>query len=240
MLDDGPRVAVARLTIPEGYTLEQIAARVGRIPGRSADKFLELANSGRVRSQFQPTGTNSLEGFLFPDTYAINPDTDDEERILRRMVERFDSIGVELGLENAETSLGRRPYDVLIVASMIEREARIADERPKVARVVYNRLEQGIALGIDATTRYELNKPTGPLLKSELERDSPYNTRTRKGLPPTPISNPGRAALQAALSPEPGPWIYYVIADAEGRHTFVVTDREFQRAKAEAQRKGLI
>jgi UPF0755 protein len=240
VLDDGPRVAVARLTIPEGYTVEQVAARVGRIPGRSEDKFLELANSGKIRSRFQPNEVTSLEGFLYPDTYAVNPDTDDEERILRRMVDRFDSIAVELGLENSETTLGRRPYDVVIVASMIEREARVADERPKVARVIYNRLEQSIALGIDATTRYELRKPTGPLLRSELQRDTPYNTRTRRGLTPTPIANPGRAALEAALSPEPGPWIYYVIADEEGRHTFVVTDREFQRAKAEAQRKGLI
>jgi UPF0755 protein len=240
VLDGGPSVAVARLTIPEGFTLEQIAERVGRIPGRTAAAFLEVAASGKVRSQFQPDEVTSLEGFLYPDTYALNADTDDEERILRRMVERFDSVTTELGFEEAESRLGRRAYDVVIVASMIEREARVSAERPKVARVVYNRLESGIALGIDATTRYELKKPTGPLLRSELQRDSPYNTRTRKGLPPTPISNPGRAALQAALNPEPGPWIYYVIADEEGRHTFVVTDREFQRAKAEAQRKGLI
>jgi UPF0755 protein len=95
-------------------------------------------------------------------------------------------------------------------------------------------------LGIDATIRYELGKPTGPLLRSELERDSPYNTRTRAGLPPTPIANPGRAALEAALHPADGPWLYYVIADAAGHHTFATTDAEFQRAKAAARAKGLL
>jgi len=95
-------------------------------------------------------------------------------------------------------------------------------------------------LGIDATTRYELKKPTAPLRKSELERDSPYNTRTRAGLPPTPISNPGAASLDAAANPADGTWIYYVIADAEGHHTFATTDAEFQRAKRAAQQKGLL
>jgi UPF0755 protein len=95
-------------------------------------------------------------------------------------------------------------------------------------------------LGIDATIRYELDKPTGPLRRSELERDSPYNTRTRAGLPPTPIASPGRASLVAALHPADGPWLYYVIADAEGRHAFVTTDAEFQRAKAAARAKGLL
>jgi UPF0755 protein len=240
VLDHGPVVDVRRLTIPEGYTLEQIAERVGRLPGRSAQTFLEVARSGAIRSRFEPPGSTNLEGLLFPDTYEIDPKKDDEVTILRRMVEAFDRQATEAGIDDAAAAVGLAPYQVVIVASMIEREARLADERGMVARVVYNRLQQRIRLGIDATIRYELRKPTGPLRKSELQRDTPYNTRTRFGLPPTPISNPGRASLDAALHPTPGPWLYYVLADRDGHHAFVTTDAEFQRAKADARRKGLL
>jgi UPF0755 protein len=239
VLDAGPQNSYTRLTIPEGYTLEQIAERVGRIPGRSAQKFLELANGGAVRSSVEPAGSNNLEGLLYPDTYQLD-EHDDEARILQRMVQAMDQKLVELGVPDKAKALGVTPYQLVTIASMIEREARVPDERPKVARVVYNRLERGMRLGIDATTRYELKKPTAPLRKSELERDSPYNTRTRAGLPPTPISNPGAASLDAAANPADGTWIYYVIADAEGHHTFATTDAEFQRAKRAAQQKGLL
>jgi UPF0755 protein len=239
VLDGGPQISYTRLTIPEGYTLEQVADRVGKVPGRSAARFLELANSGAVRSQFQPEGTNNLEGLLFPDTYSLD-DNDDEARILQRMVEAMDQKLVELGVPDKAPALGVTPYELVIIASMIEREARVPDERAKVARVVYNRLERGMRLGIDATTRYELKKPTAPLRKSELERDTPYNTRTRAGLPPTPISMPGAASLEGAANPVEGPWIYYVIADEQGHHTFATTDAEFQRAKRAAQQKGLL
>ena len=239
VLDAGPQISYTRLTIPEGYTLEQVAARVGQVPGRSAQRFLELANSGTVRSQFQPENVTSLEGLLFPDTYSLD-DNDDEARILQRMVQAMDQRLVELGVPEKAPALGVTPYELVIIASMIEREARVPDERPKVARVVYNRLERGMRLGIDATTRYELERPTGPLRKSELERDTPYNTRTRAGLPPTPISMPGAASLDGAANPADGPWIYYVIADERGHHTFATTDAEFQRAKRAAQQKGLL
>jgi UPF0755 protein len=156
------------------------------------------------------------------------------------MIGAFEQQAEEVGLPQAAARVGVSPYQAVIVASMIEREARIADERGKVARVVYNRLAKGIRLGIDATIRYQLGKPSGPLLRSELTADTPYNTRTRAGLPPTPIANAGRASLEAAVNPTPGPWIYYVIADQDGHHTFVTTDAEFQKAKAAARAKGLL
>ena len=239
VLDGGPQISYTRLTIPEGYTLEQVAERVGQVPGRSAPRFLELANSGAVRSQFQPEGSTNLEGLLFPDTYSLD-DNDDEARILQRMVQAMDEKLLELGVPEKAPALGVTPYELVIIASMIEREARVPDERSKVARVVYNRLERGMRLGIDATTRYELKRPTGPLRRSELQRDTPYNTRTRAGLPPTPISMPGAASLEGAANPVDGPWIYYVIADEQGHHTFATTDAEFQRAKRAAQQKGLL
>jgi UPF0755 protein len=239
VLDGGPAISYTRLTIPEGYTLEQVAVRVGQVPGRSAQRFLELANSGTVRSQYQPEGSTNLEGLLFPDTYQLD-ENDDEARILQRMVQAMDEKLVELGVPDKAAAFGVTPYQLVIIASMIEREARVPDERPKVARVVYNRLERGMRLGIDATTRYELRRPTGPLRKSELERDTPYNTRTRAGLPPTPIAMPGAASLEGAANPADGTWIYYVIADEQGHHTFATTDAEFQRAKRAAREKGLL
>lgn len=239
VLDAGPKLSFIRLTIPEGFTLEQVAQRVGRLPGRSAQRFLELAASGTIRSDYQPAGSNNLEGLLLPDTYNVD-DKDDEAAILRRMVEAFDEAVVELGIPEQASTLGVTPYQVAIIASMIEREARVADERPKVARVIYNRLDRGMRLGIDATIRYELKKPSGPLLRSELARDTPYNTRTRAGLPPTPIAMPGRASLEAAANPEPGPWLYYVVADENGRHAFATTNEEFIRAKNAARAKGLL
>jgi UPF0755 protein len=234
----GPEVVSNRLTIPEGLTLAQIAERVGRMPGRSAETFLQLARTGAVRSQYEPAGSNDLEGLLYPETYDFDP-RDDERAILTRLVQGFDTVAAQLGLDEAAASFGLSPYQLVIVASMVEREARVPDDRGMVARVIYNRLRNGTPLGVDATLRYGLDRPSQPLRQSDLARDTPYNTRLHAGLPPTPIASPGRASLQAAVSPTPGPWLYYVLADADGRHAFATTNAEFQRAVAECRRKGL-
>jgi UPF0755 protein len=239
VLERGPELDFDRLTIPEGFTLAQIAARVGRLPGRSAERFLDIARSGEVRSRYQPAGSTNLEGLLLPETYDFDPD-DDERAILARMVQSFDAAAAELGLDQAQAKIGLSPYEAVIVASMVEEEAKLEDERPKVATVILNRLEKGWALGIDATIRYALNRPTEPLRKSDLAKDNPYNTRLRKGLIPTPIAAPSRSALRATLAPQPGPWMYYVLIDKSGRHAFAVTDAEFNRYKAEAREKGLL
>lgn len=238
-LDQGPEVVSHRLTVPEGFTLPEIARRVGRLPDRSADRFLELARSGAVRSQFQPPESTNLEGLLLPETYDFDPD-DDERVILTRMVQAFDAAAVEAGVDRAPQTIGLSPYEAVIVASMVEEESKIDDERPKVARVIFNRLEKGWPLGIDATIRYALDRPTQPLRKSDLAKDNPYNTRLHKGLIPTPIAAPSRSSLQATLAPEPGPWMYYVLIDSSGRHAFATTDSEFARYKAEAKAKGLL
>lgn len=238
-LDEGPAVDVTRLTIPEGFTVKQVADRVGRMPNRSAERFLQVAESGQVRSQFQPPGTTNLEGFLLPETYEFDPE-DDELAIVTRLVQAFDATAVEIGLDQSQARVGLTPYETIIVASMVEEEAKLAEERGKVARVIYNRIERGETLGIDATLRYGLNRPTEPLRRSDLASDNPYNTRKFKGLPPTPIASPGRLSLEAALNPTPGPWFFYVLADRDGRHAFAVTITEFNRYKAEAQAKGLL
>lgn len=228
-----------RLTVPEGLTLPQVAEVVGRLPGRSAQRFLELARGGTVRSRYQPEGVTDLEGLLVPETYEVGAN-DDEAAILRRMVEAFDTAATEMDIAGASARLGVTPYQAVIVASLVEREARVDQDRGPVARVVYNRLARRMMLQIDATVQYALGVQKERLLYSDLEVASPYNTYKVAGLPPGPIASPGRAALRAALDPPPGPWLYYVLADADGRHAFTETSAEFERLKAEAQRKGLL
>ena len=236
-LKAGPEKTFERLTIPEGLTLKQIADRVGRLKGRSAEKFLDAANSGRVRSEFEPAGSNNLEGLVFPDTYFIEG-TDTEEIILKRMVDQFDTVAVEEGLN---TATGRSAYDVLKIASLVESEGKVAADRPKIAQVIDNRLDKGMLLQIDATVIYARGgrRPNGRVLYSDLEIDSPYNTYKYKGLPPTPISAAGRSAIRAALHPEPGPWLFYVKFQKDGTHKFSTTLAEHNAAIADARRRGV-
>ena len=171
--------------------MEEVAARVGRLRGRSAATFLQLANSGAVRSRYEAAGSNNLEGLLFPDTYQFET-KDDERAILQRLVAGFETIAGGLGLDDAPAKVGLSPLQVVTVASMIEREAKVPEDRGMIARVIYNRLKSGTPLGVDATLRYGLQRPSEPLRASDLATDSPYNTRLHAGLPPTPIANPGR------------------------------------------------
>jgi UPF0755 protein len=126
------------------------------------------------------------------------------------------------------------------VASLVEEEAKTDGDRPKIARVIYNRVAEDMKLEIDATVPYALGMHKTELTQSDLEVDSPYNTRRYKGLPPTPIAAPGRASLEAALNPEEGPWIFYVLADAEGNHFFTDDYDEFLQKKEEGQEAGLL
>jgi UPF0755 protein len=132
------------------------------------------------------------------------------------------------------------PYEVVIVASLIEKETSRPEERPMIARVIYNRLARGMTLGIDASVLYAIGEQKDQITRRDLEIDSPYNTRKFPGLPPTPISAPGRASLEAALNPVDGPWLYYVIADTDGRHFFTDDYEEFLDASDEARSKGLL
>ena len=239
-LKAGPDLPPAEnLTVPEGLWVREVADRVDRVEHLDGARFLELAKSGAVRSVFQPEGVTTLEGLLFPETYRIET-REDEEAVLRRMVSVFDQVATELGYAEAPARVGVSPYEAIIVASLVEAEAKIDDDRAKIARVVYNRLEQGIPLGIDATFYFALDRRGGSLRQSDLDIDSPYNTRKVAGLVPTPVAMPGRASLEAALAPEPGPWLYYVLADADGHHAFTDDYNQFLRDKRAAQEKGLI
>ncbi len=241
VLNKGPSTTFARLTIPEGLTLKEIADRVGQLPGRSAATFLEVAGSGAVHSKFQPPGSTNLEGLLFPETYFID-EKDDEVAILARLVDEFDKVASEVGIGDAEARTGVSPYDAAIVASLVETEGKVDADRPKIAEVIYNRLAREMPLQIDATVIYAKGggrRPNGQVLFKDLEVASPYNTYKVKGLPPTPISAVGRAALKAALSPESGPWLYYVKFETDGTHKFATTGEEHNRNVADARRRGV-
>lgn len=239
VLEGGASVETGQpITVPEGLKLGEIAAAVGRLPGRSADRFLEVARSGAVRSRYQPSGSTNLEGLLLPETYFVAPD-EDEARILRRMVDAFDKLATELDISGAAGRLGITPYQAVIVASLVEREARVPEDRGPIAQVIYNRLQRGMKLEIDATVLYALGVQKDTVLFKDLEVDSPYNTYKVAGLPPGPIASPGRRALEAALNPTPGPFLYYVVIEENGKHAFAETGAEHNRNIEAAKQKGL-
>lgn len=240
-LGEGPELVFDRLTVPEGLTLEEISERVEEIERFSSERFLEVAESGSVRSRYQPENVDSLEGLLFPDTYQLDP-REDEAALVARMVEHFDAVAAELGYDRAEEEVGLSPYEAIVVASLIESEARVPEDRAKISRVIHNRIEQDMLLQIDATVIYAMGgepREGGQVLFSDLETDSPYNTYKNPGLPPTPIAVPGRAALEAALNPEEGDWLYYVKYEEDGTHAFSTTLEEHNQRKAEAKANGV-
>jgi UPF0755 protein len=243
-LRKGGEVQYDRLTIPEGKTIKQIAALVGALPGRSSATFLQLAQSGRFRSQFEPAGVNNLEGMLFPDTYNIGA-KDTEQVILERMLHLFDQRAAQIGVTTPDARLHVTPYQALVVASLVETESKVDADRAKIAQVIYNRMAKGMPLQIDATVLYAreatgaARRPGGRVLFSDLKLQSPYNTYVVKGLPPTPIAGFGAASLDAALHPEAGPWLYYVKFQADGTHAFATTLAEHNRNIADAKRRGV-
>jgi UPF0755 protein len=236
-LQKGPPVTLQRFTIPEGFTLAEIAARVGRLPGRSAAKFFAAATDGAVHSPYQPPGSNNLEGLLFPATYDVRAN-EDEVSIVQRMVDAFDQQANSVGLTQAAATLGLTPYQVVIVASMVEREAKLDEDRGPIASVIDNRMKKGMALQVNATLMYG-EHVTDPH-QIDLKADTPYNTYKYTGLPPTPIASPGVPSLQAAASPPITPYVYYVLIDPNGKHGFAVTGSEFAKLEAEARAKGLL
>ena len=230
-------------TVPEGLTLAQYPAQiVDDVPGYDAERIRQIIASGELP---RPAGieTSTYEGFLFPDTYQVELGMD-ELAALTRMTQQFDLVANEVGLFEGAAALGRTPYEIVVIASLIQEEYGITEEMGKIARVIYNRLDIGEPLGIDATSRYEAELAGRDRNDIDLESDSPYNTRRNPGLPPTPIAAPGRAALLAALNPEDGPWIFYVRdPDASrtppGGHFFTDDAGEFAEVKAECEAAGL-
>jgi len=237
-LQDGPQAVYYSVTIPEGFVLEQIAQRLqeqARIP---ADEFLAAAKTGAPRfAEAHPyladTYKGSLEGYLFPKTYRIKEGSSADE-VIEMMLDQFDKEVAGVDLSYPE-SLGMSLNETVVLASMIEREAKVPDERPLVSSVIYNRLRKGMRLEIDATLEYVLPGNRFRLKASDLKLDSPYNTYRNGGLPPGPISSPGLASLEAAAEPAQTSYLYYVLTGKDGTHTFCTTLDEFLVAKAKSK-----
>lgn len=225
-LQKGPHIPeIVSVTFPEGSWLEEFADIYAETTGDPKEDFMEAATSGRIRSRWQPDDAETLEGLLFPATYEVATKNDATDMV-KRLVDEFDERFAEAGAASADR-LGITPYEAVIVASMIEAEAFVDSERPKIASVIYNRLEEGTPLGIDATIIYGLGERGRDLTDEDLATDSPYNTRENVGLPPTPIGSPGEASLEAALNPADTDLFYYVLADCDGHHAFSETYEEF-------------
>jgi UPF0755 protein len=239
-LEDGPRLAFQELAVPPGLWTQEVATRVGeQLPGRSSEAFLAAIRNGSKRSKYQPAGQTSLEGMLWPDTYRVS-DTEDEIDILGQMVSEFEANADALGLETASVR-GRTPYEILTIASLIEQEAKIDGDRPLIASVIYNRLDDGMKLQIDATVLYGSGDPSKQTITAaDLEARNAYNTYVIDGLPPTPIGSISAASLQAALNPADTPYFFYVIGDANGGHRFAETGEEHEQNVQAARDAGLL
>lgn len=241
MLNEGRTVKppTFRFTIPEGYTLERIADKLAAEGLVDKAAFLELADSAEARKWSAAAAAvpedgqliHPLEGYLFPETYEMETGSTEAD-ILKRMMAELDRKLDQLP-ENWQDILDERNmtlHDLLTVASLIEREVAVDEERPIVASVIYNRLNKGMPLQIDATVQYALGETKERLLEEDLEIDSPYNTYKIPALPPGPIASPSLASIQAALEPEETEYLYYVTKkDGSRTHLFAKTFEEHQR-----------
>jgi UPF0755 protein len=229
---------VLRVIFPEGFTRQEMAERVGAVreiaiqkrgvtPRLTQDGYLAASEAAQPPTAFRKDwGGESLEGFLFPATYEFTKLTT-SERLVRDQLELFRRQWAKVGMRYAR-SKNLTPYDVLKIASMIEKETVAPEERRLVSAVIYNRLRNRMPLGIDATIRYGRNVPgTEPLKRSDIETDHPYNSRKRLGLPPTPISNPGFASLRAAANPARVDYLYFVRKPDKVHHFFTASETEF-------------
>lgn len=233
LISEGATVDFTTVTFPEGSWLEDFARIVGRDTHIARTEFMDVLESGDVTSELKPQNVDTLEGLLFPSTYQVIEE-DTAVTLAQRLVDEMERQAAKVDLTAMEDE-GYSPYEVLIVASMVEAEAKVNSERPKIASVIYNRLEVGEKLGIDATVLYALGEHKQELTLSDLGVDSPYNTRLYAGLPPTPIGAPGIESLRAAVDPAPGDLFFFVVSDCEGHHAFSETAAEFARDKAAYQ-----
>jgi UPF0755 protein len=234
----GTKPATVKVSIPEGSTLRQAAKLVsGQVKGIPEKEYISVARDDPPPFKLEgyKKGT-TLEGMLFPATYDVLPKKASAYGFVKTQLETFDSYFAKVDMTRAHAA-NLTEYDVVIIASMIDREALVPAERPVVAAVIWNRLRIDMLLQIDATIQYALGKTKPVLTFDDLKIDSPYNTYKHAGLPPTPISNPGLAALKAAADPTNDKYLYYVARnDGTGRHFFSTTYEQFlvDQAKAEA------
>ena len=243
-LMQGPKAKVIRtfkFTLPEGRSIRENTPLVDKGPFKGSYAKATKAESAlrRAHTLGLPRDKDTLEGFMFPATYEMVSGASAGD-LVKRQLDAYKANVSKVSMKTAKRRNLTR-YDVLIIASMVEREAQLARERPLIAAVIHNRLREGIPLGIDATIRYDIDNWSRPLRVSELERDTPYNSRTRRGLPPTPIGNPGLDSIKAAANPARTDYLFFVRKPGKsGEHAFSKTNAQFERdvARYQASRGG--
>lgn len=242
VLDAGPVPDAASVVrIVEGRTvgeaLEEVAAQM---PNLTVEALRQALDSGQVTSDYKPPEVTSWEGLLFPDSYQFSDDATAVE-VLQTMATKMEDVLDSLDYDRADALQGRSAYDLITIASLIERETGAPpEERGMISRVISNRLDAGEPLGIDATILYGLGRTSGELTQSDLETETPYNSRLVAGLPPTPIALPGEASLAAAIAPTEGDWRWYVLTSNDPpSHLFTDDYDEFLDAKDDAQDRGV-
>lgn len=234
-LEEGEQ-RLSRFTVIEGWTRWDIAESLAHVPElhlRDKDEALALMNETSAIRDLDPAATN-LEGYLFPATYSF-PDDTRPDAMIAGMVKRFRQEWTPERVEKAK-ALGMSPRQIVIIASLIETEAKLKEERPMIASVIYNRLNKHIALGVDSSIIYASKlagkwRDDGKVYKSDVDRRSPYNTRLFSGLPPGPIGSPGESSIDAALNPAQTDYLYYVREPSrnDGAHNFYSKDADFQK-----------
>ena len=258
VLSTPPSDTYIRITFPEGFTVQQMANRVAaQIPTMTAEAFVAAAAEHAAQNPLLPPGSTSLEGALFPDTYYVSA-AETESHLIGRMEGLMSRVAGQLGFVDGYGYASA--YDILRVASLVEREAKTAADRPKIARVIWNRVGRNIPLGIDAALLYGRDTlGLDPSLGATALRDvdTPYNNYLYTGLPPTPITNPGRASLDAAVNPTPQlnpndalcrdlppdvpcELTFYTLADNDGNHAFAVTNEQHEANIATALANGVV
>jgi UPF0755 protein len=237
-LEAGSQVDFVAVTIPEGFRVDQIADRLEKQAGVSRTEFLALAEHGAPSfAEKYPfvagAYKGSLEGYLFPKTYMVEK-SGPAGQVIDMMLGQFGKETAGLDFAKAQRR-GVTPAQVVTIASMIERESRLDSERPLISSVIYNRIDRGIRLKIDATIQYVLRTNRFRLTNADLYTKSPYNTYLHAGLPPGPISNPGLKSLKAAAEPADTRFLYYVLTGKDGSHTFTTSLVDFLAAKRKSK-----
>jgi len=207
------------LVVSPGFTVAEVAARLGQFPGHDATTFATAVAQRTVVSRYEAPGPGNLDGLLAPGDYVLAAGQSDVS-VLEQMVLRFDAEASQAGLVTAAAALGITPYQAVVAASIVQKEGVYSENVAKVARVIYNRLARGMALQMDSTVLYSEGRDGGPVTPADLALDTPYNTYLHTGLPPTPICFPSVASLHAALGPAPGDWLYFVLVSRDGTEAF--------------------
>ncbi len=226
------------IDVPPGFTVAEVARRVGQLPGHDASHFEHVATGGTVRSPWGPAGSTNLEGLLGTGVYVVVPGETDAQ-LLTRMVDRFDTLATTSGLAAGAARAGLTPYQLVIMASIVEKEGVIAKNLGPVARVILNRLAADMPLQMNSTVLYAEGRDGGTVTTQDLQLVTPYNTYLSKGLTPTPICFPSPAALQAAIDPPGGTWLYFVVVQSDGTEAFADTFAQQEANEALAAKRGL-